>query len=159
AFTLWVQMETTLRKILLVDLDGQITQALVLDMVKKSHSISYAKHLQVRSDICGAMFQLQNISSKMGSEVIINIIPASVDIILVISVVWYNCGKFIGVVFLSYTAFDMTVLNGLLTCLLRVEQRNQALNSAVNEFIDHEYEVLSYEETVRCHTHEPLETV
>jgi ABC-type multidrug transport system fused ATPase/permease subunit len=153
----WIQAENYLKKLLLHDIENEVISGLSVRLTEKIHSLSLQDHMRLQGEITQSLLLVHNICSQLSSEPITTILPVLFDLIFAISMLWLRFDKFIGLEFLSYAIFDLFLLNVVITAALSSNKKYLRYNKKLNELINHQYETLSYGETIRVFNHEHLE--
>lgn len=154
----WIKSEMYIKRFIVREFEQLQVDKNVMKFIAASHNISYEKHLEVRPLITKTTLEIINYQSKLVSEVMVNISQSLLDIIIGNILIWQRYGRFLGGEFLIYCAIDIFLLSYFVDWVTNHSQVFNRLDKALHKFINHEFEILSYEETVRIFNHQELET-
>jgi ABC-type multidrug transport system fused ATPase/permease subunit len=153
----WIQAENYLKKLLLHDIENQAFSGLSAQLTEKTHSLNLQDYMRLHREIAQSLLSVHNTCSQLSSEPVTTILPVFFDLIFGVSMLWSRFDKLIGLEFLSYAVFDIVLLNVVITAALSSDKKYLRYNKKLNSLLNHQYETLSYGETIRVFNHEHLE--
>lgn len=153
----WIKSDIYIKRLLARDFEKLQVNTAALRLIETAHAMPFEIHQQKKVDITKGMMDIINLQAKLTSEVSITIYQAIIDIMTGLIIIFQKFGRLIGLEFLGYLILDVFLLNLVVDYLTKREVRFQKYDRSLHGFINHEYEVLNYEETVRTFHHEQLE--
>jgi ABC-type multidrug transport system fused ATPase/permease subunit len=155
--SVWVKLELHLKNFMLQTLENKIKEINSVKIIKLCHRVPLQQHYSLQTNIPGHLMDVINLHGRLPVETVNVVYQVIFDILLSNTVIWYRYGNLIGAEFLSYCLFDLFVLNHLITHFTKQQQKFEVMNKKLHKYLNHEYEILNYVETVRMFNHEKLE--
>ncbi len=156
--TAWVKSEIYFKNFLVRGVESVVVEKNVMQLIKLTHHMPLHLHSEHQSQIIKVMMDIINLQSRLSTEVVTVISQTVLDIIIGTSLIWSRYGALIGGEFLLYSAIDIVLLTHMIEFFTAQSNHFAKMNKALQKFINREFEVMSFEETIRMLNHGSLET-
>lgn len=155
--TAWIKSEIHLKNFLIKGIEGVITEKNAKQIIEMIHKIPLDQHIKIREEITKSLIDIVSLQSKFGTEVVTIIYQVLIDIMMGTVMIWHRYGNLLGAEFLIYSILDIILLSHLIEYFTTQSNYFNKANNTLHKFINHEYGILTSEETVRMFNHEQLE--
>ncbi len=153
----WIKFEAYIKNNLLCDFEEKIIINNTQQLVQISHQVSLDQHVNLKNSMTQLLMEIVTSQAKLPQEVMGGIYQVFLDIILGSILIWYQYGVVIGSEFLAYCMTDLLVFRAIIACFADDEQLYNQMNKKFSNYLNHEFEILMSEETVRLFSHESFE--
>lgn len=157
ALALWTRIEIYIKKFITINFEDIVVEQQVAKIMLCSHEISLAQHVAQRTELTKMLMEVINLQSKIANEVVTVVHQVIIDIVVGSIIIWRQYGAQMGIGFLGYCLIDFVLLSHLLKYLTQIDPKFVNVNKKLQRFFEQQYDIMSYEETVRMFNHQDLE--
>ncbi len=157
ALTTWIKSETYLKRLLTREFEILHIEKNSDKLIAASHHIAFETHQQNKPLITRTLLEILNNQNKLTSEVLNNIAPSFIDILIGLILIWRRYGNVLGSEFLIYLILDICLLTYFVDFVTNHSAKMAKTDKRLQEFVNREFEIINNEETVRTFHHEELE--
>lgn len=158
ALTTWIKSEIYIKKLLVREFERLQIKNSSLKMIMATHQISFEQHQKNKPFFTQTLLEIINHQSKIAGEVLTTVLQSLLDLILGMVLIWRRYGRMLGGEFVAYLALDIFLISFFVDYLTKHSEKMIKSDKRLHRYMNHEYEIINFEETVRTFYHQGLET-